>query len=59
MSIITHKCIAFRHMRTTGIDVHPTEQALVVKYQVEATILGQLGDPMLGESKELQKMLVL
>jgi len=42
-----------------SIDIHPTEKALVVNYELEATILGELGDPMLGERKECQKMLVV
>lgn len=48
----------FRHIRTGGVDVHPTEKALVVTYHLEATILGEAGDPMLGEKKECQKMYV-
>ena len=39
-----------------SIDVHPAESALVVHYQVEATLLGDYGDPMLGEQKECQKV---
>lgn len=39
------------------MDVHPTERALLVRYELEATILGHMGDPMLGERKECQKML--
>ncbi|XP_052391967.1 kinesin-associated protein 3 [Carassius gibelio] len=41
------------------LDVHPTEKALVVQYEVEATILGEMGDPMLGERKECQKIIRL
>ena len=29
-----------------------------MNYELEATILGELGDPMLGERKECQKMYV-
>ena len=49
---------SFPHRKVKGgnIDVHPTEKALVVNYELEATILGELGDPMLGERKECQKM---
>ena len=39
-----------------SIDVHPSEKVLAVTYELEATILGELGDPMLGERKECQKM---
>ena len=45
-----------RKVKGGNIDVHPTEKALVVNYELEATILGEMGDPMLGERKECQKM---
>lgn len=41
----------FRKIRSGNLDVHPTEKALVVNYDVEALILGELGDPMLGDRK--------
>uniref|UniRef100_A0A7N6BA36 Kinesin-associated protein 3b n=1 Tax=Anabas testudineus TaxID=64144 RepID=A0A7N6BA36_ANATE len=48
-------------MRVRGctLDVHPTENALIVQYEVEATILGELGAPMVGERKECQKIIRL
>lgn len=46
-----------RKVKCGSIDVHPTEKALVVNYELEATILGELGDPMLGERKECQKII--
>lgn len=58
----TDKCFTFfvsvYHRRVKGctLDVHPTERALVVQYEVEATVLGELGIPMVGERKECQKM---
>ncbi|XP_070538501.1 kinesin-associated protein 3-like isoform X1 [Ptychodera flava] len=48
-----------RKVKGGSIDVHPTEKALVVNYELEATILGELGDPMLGERKECQKIIRL
>ena len=45
-----------RRVKAGSIDVHPTEKAIVVNYELEATILGEMGDPMLGEKKECQKM---
>lgn len=48
-----------RKIRAGAIDVHPTETALVVNYQLEAFILGELGDPMLGDKKECQKIIRL
>lgn len=46
----------YRKVKGGNIDVHPSEKALIVQYEVEATILGETGDPMLGERKECQKM---
>ncbi|XP_018377302.1 PREDICTED: kinesin-associated protein 3 isoform X4 [Trachymyrmex cornetzi] len=48
-----------RKVRSGTLDVHPTEKALVVNYDVEALILGELGDPMLGDRKECQKIIRL
>ncbi|KAE8611310.1 hypothetical protein XENTR_v10012405 [Xenopus tropicalis] len=48
-----------RKVKEGNIDVHPTEKALVVHYEVEATILGERGDTMLGERKECQKIIRL
>ncbi|XP_041482280.1 kinesin-associated protein 3 [Lytechinus variegatus] len=48
-----------RKVKGGSIDVHPTEKALVVNYELEATILGEMGDPMLGERKECQKIIRL
>lgn len=46
----------YRKVKGGSIDVHPTEKALIVNYELEATILGEMGDPMLGERKECQKV---
>lgn len=48
-----------RRVKAGNIDVHPTEKAIVVSYEVEATILGEMGDPMLGEKKQCQKVIRL
>lgn len=45
-------------MRSGSLDVHPTEKALVVNYDVEALILGELGDPMLGDRKVIYIFLI-
>ncbi|RVE62035.1 hypothetical protein OJAV_G00173320 [Oryzias javanicus] len=42
-----------------SLDVHPTEKALVVHYEVEAAVLGGGGGPVLGERKEGQKIIRL
>ncbi|XP_075793101.1 kinesin-associated protein 3 isoform X5 [Pelodiscus sinensis] len=51
--------IVTRKVKGGNIDVHPSEKALIVHYEVEATILGEMGDPMLGERKECQKIIRL
>ena len=43
-------------MRCGNVEVHPTEKALVVQYEVEASVLGETGDEVLGDRKEGQKM---
>lgn len=48
-----------RKVKGGSLDVHPTEKALVVQYEVEATILGEMGDPVLGDRKECQKIIRL
>ncbi|XP_049812415.1 kinesin-associated protein 3 isoform X1 [Schistocerca nitens] len=48
-----------KKIRSRSIDVHPTEKALVVTYELEAFILGDLGDPLLGDRKECQKIIRL
>lgn len=45
-----------RKTRFESLDVHPKEKALVVNYTLEAQLLGELGDPMLNERKDYQKM---
>ncbi|XP_075259272.1 kinesin-associated protein 3-like isoform X2 [Convolutriloba macropyga] len=46
-----------KKVKSCGVDAHPTEKALVVQYEVEATILGEMGDPMLGERKNCSKII--
>ncbi|GAB6027026.1 Kinesin-associated protein 3, variant 2 [Chamberlinius hualienensis] len=48
-----------RKVKAGEVDVHPTEIALIVNYQVEATILGELGEAMLGDKKKCQKIIRL
>ena len=45
-----------RRIRTDSLDVHPTEKAIVVNYELEASLVGDLGDTMLEESRQCQKM---
>jgi len=48
-----------KRVRAGSLDVHPSEKALIVHYELEATILGESGDPMLGERKHCQKVIRL
>ncbi|XP_027019194.2 kinesin-associated protein 3a isoform X1 [Tachysurus fulvidraco] len=48
-----------RKVKGGSLDVHPTEKALIVQYEVEATIMGEIGGPMLGERKACQKIVRL
>lgn len=48
-----------RKVKGGSLDVHPTERALVVNYEVEARILGQMGGAMFGERKACQKIIRL
>ncbi|XP_030631174.1 kinesin-associated protein 3b [Chanos chanos] len=47
-----------RTVKTGSIDVHPTEKALVVHYEVEATILGEKSGA-LHEERKCQKIIKL
>ncbi|KAM9720043.1 kinesin-associated protein 3-like [Menidia menidia] len=46
-----------RKVTAGSLDVHPTEKALVVHYEVEASILGESGGAVMGERKEGQKII--
>ncbi|XP_063683184.1 kinesin-associated protein 3-like [Bolinopsis microptera] len=48
-----------KKIKTGAIDVHPTLSAIVVHFEVEATILGEAGDAMLGENKQSQKTIMI
>ncbi|KAK3530871.1 hypothetical protein QTP70_003623 [Hemibagrus guttatus] len=48
-----------RKVKPGSIDVHPTEKALVVHYEVEACVLGENGDSVHQERKECQKIIRL
>ncbi|KAI8818255.1 kinesin-associated protein-domain-containing protein [Fimicolochytrium jonesii] len=39
------------------IDVHPTDNAIIVNYTVQASILGESGQPVAGDRKNLQKII--
>ncbi|BES88591.1 kinesin-associated protein [Nesidiocoris tenuis] len=42
-----------------SIDVHPTEPALILNYEVEATILSESENPVLSDKKQCQKIIRL
>ena len=39
-----------------GIEAHPTEDAVIVTYQIDASLVSDLGSSLLSESKECQKI---
>lgn len=45
-----------RRVKCCSLDVHPSQNALVLLYELEATVLGDLGDAMLGE-RSCQKII--
>lgn len=45
-----------RFVRFQSLDVHPTHRALVVNYDVDPNMLAQLGDFMMKESRQSQKL---
>lgn len=45
-----------RRIRGGQIDVHPTEKALIVNYSIEATVLDEYQNTMIGDKKDAQKM---
>uniref|UniRef100_A0A8D8M8X6 Kinesin-associated protein 3 n=1 Tax=Cacopsylla melanoneura TaxID=428564 RepID=A0A8D8M8X6_9HEMI len=48
-----------KRVKSGTIDVHPTEKALIVNYELEALILEENGKPMIGDKKECQKTIRL
>ncbi|CAH8511286.1 unnamed protein product [Dicrocoelium dendriticum] len=46
-----------RKIRGGSVDVHPTEKALIVHYETEATIIGEHGNPVIGDRREGQKII--
>lgn len=46
-----------KKVKTGTVDIHPTENCLVVNYEVEALILGDDGQPMIGDQKKCQKLI--
>uniref|UniRef100_A0A1A9WCC8 Uncharacterized protein n=1 Tax=Glossina brevipalpis TaxID=37001 RepID=A0A1A9WCC8_9MUSC len=42
---------AIRRWKGGSIEPHPTDKALIVNYQLEATVFGDPNNPMLGEKK--------
>jgi hypothetical protein len=48
-----------KKVKTGEIEVDMDAKAIVVHYEVEATVLGQNGEPMLCEKKNNQKRYVI
>lgn len=48
---VTYFIYLNRRVKSGAIDVHPTETALIVNYEVEAIILGEAENPVLSDKK--------
>lgn len=45
-------CYSFyRRVRSGAVDAHPTETAIVVNYELDAFVLGENGEPVIGDHK--------
>lgn len=40
-----------RRVRSGAVDAHPTEPAIVVNYELDAFVLGENGEPVIGDHK--------
>lgn len=41
----------YRRVRSGAVDAHPTEPAIVVNYELDAFVLGENGEPVIGDHK--------
>lgn len=48
---IMQKFVQTRRWKGGSIEPHPTDKALIVNYQLEATVFGDPNNPMLEEKK--------
>ena len=44
------------HVFVGAMDVHPTQDAIVVHYEVEAIVLNEYGEPAVADRKSAQKV---
>ena len=52
-------CLFFARRIIDGpLDVHPSRPAIVVHYEVEATVISEYGEPMVADRKQARKMYV-
>lgn len=43
--------LIYRRVRSGAVDAHPTETAIVVNYELDAFVLGENGEPVIGDHK--------
>lgn len=41
------------------LDIHPSRPAIVVHYEVEATVISEYGEPMVADRKQARKMYII
>ena len=52
-------CHFVRRIIDGPLDVHPSRPAIVVHYEVEATVISEYGEPMVADRKQARKMYVM
>ena len=56
MVCIFFVAVVFRRIIDGPLDVHPSRPAIVVHYEVEATVISEYGEPMVADKKQAKKM---
>lgn len=53
IGLLANFFFTFRRLKGGSIEPHPTENALIINYTLEATVFSEPGDPMIEKSKVL------
>ena len=49
-------CLAYRCITEGQLDVHPTLNAIVVHYRMDAMVMNDYGELMVADTKECKKL---
>jgi len=58
MYILIYYYFIYRRVRSGAVDAHPTEPAIVVNYELDAFVLGENGEPVIGDHKVLKPFII-